>query len=138
MRISVWSSDVCSSDLGRTSGRRAVCGSANAEAATALGALQVGDPLEPAVEVVEADENPDLIAVVGAVGLQRGGDLLRGDQPAVVGAELVQGDPERRGRVPGLVLVDRLREGDGLRSEEHTSEIQSLMRHSSAVFFFKK
>src|SRR3546814_6548282 len=41
---------------GRTSGRRAVCGSADAEAATALGALQVGDPLEPAVEVDERSE----------------------------------------------------------------------------------
>src|SRR3546814_5464906 len=35
------------------------------------------------------------------------------------------------------VRVDRI-EGDLARSEEHTSELQSLMRHSYAVFCLKK
>src|SRR3546814_1244927 len=37
----------------------------------------------------------------------------------------------------GPVIIDLLEEG-GLRSEEHTSELQSLMRNSYAVFCLKK
>src|SRR3546814_10178386 len=47
---------------------------------------------------------------------------------------------------PGLYRIQRLnrrrtglgRRGDGCRSEEHTSELQSLMRISYAVFCLKK
>src|SRR3546814_6395399 len=38
---------------------------------------------------------------------------------------------------PGMALAGRVR-GDGGRSEEHTSELQSLMRISYAVFCLKK
>src|SRR3546814_4466176 len=37
-----------------------------------------------------------------------------------------------------IVIFDRVREYLGLRSEEHTSELQSLMRISYAVFCLKK
>src|SRR3546814_1749764 len=43
-------------------------------------------------------------------------------------------DQEARGRTPGLSV----RSDGGLRSEEHTSELQSLMRISYAVFCLKK
>src|SRR3546814_3531754 len=43
-------------------------------------------------------------------------------------------DGHRRGDV-GKALLEDL---DGLRSEEHTSELQSLMRNSYAVFCLKK
>src|SRR3546814_1241268 len=47
-----------------------------------------------------------------------------------------------RGFVPalGVIIADRIIAGDiaGLRSEEHTSELQSLMRISYAVFCLKK
>src|SRR3546814_8030965 len=45
--------------------------------------------------------------------------------------------PER-GLVVGRVGVRRRRTGRTLRSEEHTSELQSLMRISYAVFCLKK
>src|SRR3546814_9481039 len=47
--------------------------------------------------------------------------------------ELAIGPPEDRDGA-GAVAVDRIE----IRSEEHTSELQSLMRISSAVFCFKK
>src|SRR3546814_3854053 len=40
------------------------------------------------------------------------------------------------GTDPTVLLIDEL--SMGLRSEEHTSELQSLMRNSYAVFFLKK
>src|SRR3546814_5517259 len=54
------------------------------------------------------------------------------DQRAFMGVDRVQPD--------GLHIVDRRRQADdaGDRSEEHTSELQSLMRISYAVFCFKK
>src|SRR3546814_10157693 len=54
---------------------------------------------------------------------------------------------QRASRLVGEVLTvtgaiedgrGRARVGAGERSEEHTSELPSLMRHSSAVFFFTK
>src|SRR3546814_1508802 len=80
MRISDWSSDVCSSDL-RHRGN--------------ILAREIGEPVVP----VACREDRD----------QRGIDLR--------------------------VLMPRLR---GSRSEEHTSELQSLMRISYAVFCLKK
>src|SRR3546814_1364868 len=42
-------------------------------------------------------------------------------------------------RGPHLVVLDVMMPGiDGIRSEEHTSELQSLMRISYAVFCLKK
>src|SRR3546814_3259424 len=49
----------------------------------------------------------------------------------------VDGDPARRGRTRALLRAAR-RTGRAPRSEEHTSELQSLMRISYAVFCLKK
>src|SRR3546814_10915906 len=64
---------------------------------------------------------------VGAPGLREGADLPRGRKPPlhdVVTAEAVEPAGPRHGRIR--------------RSEEHTSELQSLMRISYAVFCLKK
>src|SRR3546814_4398570 len=90
MRISDWSSDVCSSDL-------------RPSLALAL-ALDPGRG-EAAVEIVEIDR-----------------ELVGGDEFLVGCRRLF------------LLLV----EGRIGRSEEHTSELQSLMRISYAVFCLKK
>src|SRR3546814_2462004 len=50
-------------------------------------------------------------------------------EPAVVGASPRAARPCRRSRIEGQ---------EGRRSEEHTSELQSLMRISYAVFCLKK
>src|SRR3546814_3873920 len=69
----------------------------------------------------------------------------RPDRIAMVGG----GDPMRRRLVPGQIddlgleqragiEVVMLADPAGMRSEEHTSELQSLMRTSYAVFCLKK
>src|SRR3546814_3707357 len=115
MRISDWSSDVCSSDL-------AVAGRAGAEG------------------VVER-EQAWLDLVDGEAG-DRAGELGReGGALAGLGAGLgaALGVPRLRflGEGEAVGEVERRLEAVG-RSEEHTSELQSLMRISYAVFCLKK
>src|SRR3546814_7063903 len=101
MRISDWSSDVCSSDLDRGGrqgkGRRAARGG--------------GDP-----------------GGVPARSAALHGSHARG--PAAAAAAQSQWEDRSPGADPGTRR--------GLRSEEHTSELQSLMRISYAVFCLKK
>src|SRR3546814_2380525 len=64
------------------------------------------------------------------------------DQPAVdrIGRRLQPRDPDRGGAAdrPGPVAGGGVRAPVRRRSEEHTSELQSLMRISYAVFCLKK
>src|SRR3546814_2117230 len=114
MRVSDWSSDVCSSDL-RRQGRLDLAGQGLEARRHALG-----------IAVVEG--------FVGGVRRgQCGGDGADHDR-GVVGVE-----PEVQ--VDGLMLVLVLFLVLMLvfmRSEEHTSELQSLMRISYAVFCLQK
>src|SRR3546814_6766271 len=97
MRISDWSSDVCSSDLA------ARLGFAGGEAAPRCTRVGQGDGHAPAGDGDMAAD-PAGVALAPTVG------------PAV-------------GLAPLRLVV---------RSEEHTSELQSLMRISYAVFCLKK
>src|SRR3546814_6463372 len=101
MRISDWSSDVCSSDL--------------------------------IVRLVERDRRVERFEVRAT------------DRLGIAEADLdIVADPDTRRRVGKPVVID----GVGgqpvifaifrIRSEEHTSELQSLMRISYAVFSLKK
>src|SRR3546814_9782143 len=107
MRISDWSSDVCSSDL-VTIPRPEPAGHAQASFGDRLG-----------------DKGGD----VGTcdAGVATSGDALSGGQQRDV-----RGAPGKRalGRDEPRMI--------GGRSEEHTSELQSLMRISYAVFCLKK
>src|SRR3546814_9465830 len=103
MRISDWSSDVCSSDLRDRDAARAV-----------------------EIEEVEALDE------------RRGAALIAGE---------AVGDHEESTSPPGATLshssglvasITRTAVTRILRSEEHTSELQSLMRISYAVFCLKK
>src|SRR3546814_9014418 len=161
MRISDWSSDVCSSDLGR-----------------AQEAVAVGQDFQPAVglhalsgagEHLEQGEDHVLLARAGdGVGdAQLFGDvkqLVRRHALEVAQRVLREalGDVGRRQALALVVAVDVARHAvvaaaavavavaavaealaavvvlAAARSEEHTSELQSLMRISYAVFCLKK
>src|SRR3546814_1270009 len=99
MRISDWSSDVCSSDL--------------------IGRLLLGRPLD--------EQCRD--RAVGQPRIHRERHV-RGDH-----IFLERGGNDVRHRLPAEFLRRRKR---APRSEEHTSELQSLMRISYAVFCLKK
>src|SRR3546814_3231137 len=97
MRISDWSSDVCSSDL----------------------------PVDH-----------DKIGAGILAGFEHGGQAHRLNRRHGGRVELAHVFPERGRRL--RVQVDDRSDLAGLRSEEHTSELQSLMRISYAVFCLKK
>src|SRR3546814_8489218 len=131
MRISDWSSDVCSYDL----------------VAAALPSKQ--DILKYVAE------NP---GKVGKREIARAFNIGPDDRLALkkllreltTDGEISQGHGKRmapKGELPAVTLVDLIRlnrDGDPVdrpvesRSEEHTSELQSLMRHPYAVFCLKQ
>src|SRR3546814_1745116 len=96
MRISDWSSDVCSSDL--------------VEAVTLKEAQRIG-----LICRVRQEQRHHAVQAIDVI------DPLLGRQP-----------------IQGLDAVTKRREAPANRSEEHTSELQSLMRISYAVFCLKK
>src|SRR3546814_1666861 len=113
MRISDWSSDVCSSDLVEPAPQRADQLRADAHLALHLGRAQVE------VAVPEADI---LAGVLVGVERQRLGLVEHLD----------------RGRDHFHLAGGNLRIRRLARSEDHTSELKSLMRISYAVFCLKK
>src|SRR3546814_5265150 len=142
MRISDWSSDVCSSDL-----------VVDTPALLGFFFQAVVHAHRLAVGLGDQAAHHDVVGIGVAAKRQQldGGGLGDADQGAAVGAD--QGAPEgicqRRllfrgglapvatgGQLGGLAEVDVGQ--DVGRSEEHTSELQSLMRISYAVFCLKK
>src|SRR3546814_10333354 len=129
MRISDWSSDVCSSDLhrgvGLDEGGHVVDGGLPVHCEVARSEL-LG---EPGAGHVDADD-----AAGAAVGqllgdhLHHAVGLVDDHGPTVVVEAALMGDDVEAGLL-GLLLG---------RSEEHTSELPSLMRSSYAVFCLKK
>src|SRR3546814_7194218 len=105
MRISDWSSDLCSSDLAGLG---------------ADGALRVGDVVGELHLLAELEHRLGVLDDLGIQGLRHlvaTLDRVVGREAAGIGAH-----------------QDRVQ----IRSEEHTSELQSLMRISYAVFCLKK
>src|SRR3546814_7642095 len=112
MRISDWSSDVCSSDL------------------IALAAELVRRTREDAVDAVE------IVARAEVVGGNQGGAGHLGPN-----ADMTLDDAFLRRRhrtILPATAESTQRSIVASRSEEHTSELQSLMRISYAVFCLKK
>src|SRR3546814_4812350 len=126
MRISDWSSDVCSSDL-----------------AIALVGLAFGD------QRLLRDVHRVVVRAAGlaaCIGEDAVGDLVEGDRHqhprARAGGPLggaVGGDETLLQQVVlgRRIQLDRAAGAVVVRSEEHTSELQSLMRISYAVFCLK-
>src|SRR3546814_10450474 len=134
MRISDWSSDVCSSDLGTRDGSLMVVNrsltmmaGATKIAPTMQAALDDWENVAPALgELFEALERND---AEGALPFDA--DLLAAPLPRAFG--WIDGTSY-------LAHMERARSLRGVslpRSEEHTSELQSLMRLSYAVFCLK-
>src|SRR3546814_2458096 len=116
VRISDWSSDVCSSDLRDDPGGDPPCQAVDGRAGAA------GQPgQQPVGEGIERD--------AGQIVQRLGGRAPRA-QPEQV---LEQAD-DQGGRLEWPADHRRRQQ----RSEEHTSELQSLMRISYAVFCLKK
>src|SRR3546814_4814701 len=138
MRISDWSSDVCSSDLPRS------CGQGPCNPARRGGSAGSQIPPHLAFRRCLFLSRP-LLSLRLAGCLARQECLFALDTPAVArevavaAHHAVAGDRDRQAvGAAGLGhRTHRLRLPDA-RSEEHTSELQSLMRISSAVFCLKK
>src|SRR3546814_1080693 len=125
MRISDWSSDVCSSDLGVGEQRLA-------------GAVLLDVVLVGAADVADDVRHQRAIGIApGQVGLH----AYPGEAPLVhrEPCHLVGGQAQLQGhRAEAAVGLALLLEALDVRSEEHTSELQSLMRISYAVFCLTK
>src|SRR3546814_3840894 len=117
MRISDWSSDVCSSDLAAGQGDGKIAFSN----AGSIGAVDKAG------------------AVTDTVGVLLNGSSAEADNTLAAGnAGLITGGFSATG-FGGTVSLDNSGTiHNGLRSEEHTSELQSLMRISYAVFCLNK
>src|SRR3546814_3514697 len=111
MRISDWSSDVCSSDL--VSARRARAGRISRQT--------LGPPQDPrhARDRDRAGWTPRSPRRSGIAGADCCADRHHAGHPLCSRSDYIDERPEER-------------------SEEHTSELQSLMRTSYAVFCLKK
>src|SRR3546814_6364900 len=130
MRISDWSSDVCSSDLGRQ----------------LVDWLAARGPGEKTFELGgqefvgrSATPTPESIGRVSRlVAMLRANTDVR---VTIIGHTDPSGDKEADhalGIARAEALAQRLREGGVSRSEEHKCELQSLMRISYAVFCLNK
>src|SRR3546814_2328463 len=113
MRISDWSSDVCSSDLERA----------------AASPVPIHTALPPQAPSRQTAPSPTL-----GRGIRR----ERGRAPSAHEEVLGAVGFDRLGEAAEGVDVGCGAHGDVIRSEEHTSELQSLIRTSYAVFCFKK
>src|SRR3546814_10377947 len=114
MRISDWSSDVCSSDLGFYDGAKSFL-------------APTGDRFLCFVRHgVGAFANPPILQISFHSASRTGCTERRDMRSSMDSASF------------GSALTAASVTGFGMRSEEHTSELQSLMRISYAVFCLKK
>src|SRR3546814_2911001 len=141
MRISDWSSDVCSSDLGH--GRVWSCACLRRQIkplALHLPARIGDDGIGEGRHDLGGDAGMDAAELGRPVGRGQAQPLLFDeDEESQDRGELARGDDGVRAikAAPEGLRTGRTGLGEG-RSEEHTSELQSLMRISYAVFCLKK
>src|SRR3546814_5189685 len=123
MRISGWSSDVCSSDLEHRLARER----ADHVADDAEGREDHDVDLRMAEEPEQVEEQ-DRVAAAGRIEERRA--------EVAVGQQHGDGAAEHRQRQQQQEGGDQ--HGPGDRSEEHTTELRSIMRINSAGFCLKK
>src|SRR3546814_4377505 len=129
MRISDWSSDVCSSDLKTVALETATFG-------ITANCISPGYVWTPLVE----NQIPDTMKARNMTREQVMNDVLLAGQPTkqFVTVEQVAAMAVFLCRNEASNITGANISVDGGRSEEHTSELQSLMRISYAVFCLKK
>src|SRR3546814_2718133 len=125
MRISDWSSDVCSSDL---TAFEFVTDRLGAQGTVLGGGRYDG--------LIEALGGPPTAAVGWAAGIERLAMLVEPERSERVDFGVFSEVRELDQLAVGVATA--LRRNGFTRSEEHTSELQSLMRISYAVFCLKK
>src|SRR3546814_8591996 len=133
MRISDWSSDVCSSDLAEAvkqmlidldlEGEREILLKDLAETKSELKPKKIIKRLKVVESFIDSGNRPEWMIL---------------DVVPVIPPELRPLVPLDGGRFATSDLNDLYRRVINRRSEEHTSELQSLMRISYAVFCLKK
>src|SRR3546814_10386055 len=128
MRISDWSSDVCSSDLLPLDPGRKACAAAPAQAAC----LDRVDDLLRRLRPRRLQSLPAVMRGIVRHAQRIDDSATRKGEPLLPGKEGQFLDP------PQPVRVRAIEHRRHVRSEEHTSELQSLMRISHAVFCLKK
>src|SRR3546814_8993497 len=126
MRISDWSSDVCSSDLARSDAQRLAHRIDVDAGACALGIFALQQMGDAAGEFDDFQAALDVALRVGQHLAMFGGEQ-QGQFVHILFDQLLEAEHDA-GAALGV--------GRG-RSEEHTSELQSLMRISYAVFCLK-
>src|SRR3546814_6820400 len=117
MRISDWSSDVCSSDLG--------CPAFFARSVRGVKNGPSPEWLQKRLKAIGQKPISTLVDITNFIMIDLGRPLHVYDMATLKGGLVA-----RKARAGEEVLA--------LRSEEHTSELQSLMRISYAVFCLKK
>src|SRR3546814_2387535 len=126
MRICDWSSDVCSSDLQHRTEIARVGEAVAEEHGVAVGAVALREDGRGGQRQRGGE------GMTEGTGQQRHGILLGNGAARDVRGRMVAHVSTNAGRAQGAVPHR------GCRSEEHTSELQSLMRSSYAVFCLKK
>src|SRR3546814_5868639 len=128
MRISDWSSDVCSSDL-------EACGATGSATTSAIAGTYRPRPGKTKVKVKSAARQAWSRFTLHACSRA---SARHGSPPAIRN----RAQPAKRAQPTQIVALahvyNRSRRSAERRSEEHTSELQSLMRISYAVFCLKK
>src|SRR3546814_1167261 len=151
MRISDWSSDVCSSDLFPGRFAQAQDEVERGVAAVAFGQTDVGDREHRLAAAGAHVRRRSAVARVRRAGREvRAVDVGVGAAAAVAqrgGGVAQPGRGVRALRAVGAAVADEVgvagraaatERGGAFRSEEHTSELQSLLRTSYAVFCLTK
>src|SRR3546814_1476326 len=142
MRISDWSSDVCSSDLHRKSNRRPI--RRRQRIRRLLARLHAHGPDRRSAHVALVYHLPVAHLITPDEFLRqptRSNIHARPDRGHRGGARRPSVNDRRTGAGPGRVQLDCRAFGarrDAARTEEHKSELHSLMRTSYAVFWWKK
>src|SRR3546814_10563199 len=149
MRIRYWISDVCSSDLNVRQTNKALDIESLADDIAAHSLLQsligyAGDTdIDAAVVYIVGGGRRlgalDLLRDRGAIDDSFPVPVLLRDPDEAVSLSLSENLAKRdMNAADEFVAFDRLLQRGSVRSEEHTSELQSLMRISYAVFCLKK